>query len=62
MAVMYGGQGGTWLIGQFVYICPPFFDVPEPAPPNHQLCPDVQNNQFVPSPDAHYPGQTGANF
>ena len=48
------GQGGTWLIGQFVYICPPFFDVPEPAPPNHQLCPDVQNNQFVPSPDGHY--------
>ena len=47
-------QGGTWLIGQFIYICPPFFYFPESSPPNHQLCPDVQNNEFFQRPDGHY--------
>ena len=47
-------QGGTWLIGQFVYICPPFFDFPAPAPSNPQICPGVQNNQFVQNPNGQY--------
>ena len=46
--------GGVAAIHGSIVVCPPFFNnqaaYPEPRP---QLCPDVNNNEFVRSPDGH---------
>lgn len=45
---------GIKLVGEIVFICPPFFSSREPYPdPRPQLCPNVDKNKFVESRDGH---------
>ena len=44
---------GIGQVGRGFFICPPFFGYEDAYPPRPQLCPDVDNNEFVGSPDKH---------
>ena len=46
--------GGVSVIDEIVVVCPPFFNTRDAYPESRpQLCPDVNNNEFVRSPDGH---------
>lgn len=45
---------GIGEVGDFLFVCPPLFGFEDAFPlPRPQLCPKVDNNEFVESPDKH---------
>ena len=47
-------SGGVTAINGIIVVCPPFFNTQDAyLEPRPQLCPDVNNNEFVRSPDGH---------
>ena len=45
---------GIGEVGDVLFVCPPFFGLEDAYPaPRPRLCPDVDNNEFVESPDKH---------
>ena len=45
---------GIVQVGRGFFVCPPIFEYGNPYPaPRPRLCPDVDNNEFVQSPDKH---------
>ena len=46
--------GGLAAINEIIVVCPPFFNTQSAySGPRPQLCPDVNHNEFVRSPDGH---------
>ncbi len=51
---MHPPSMGIEVVGDVLFVCPSFFVFDDAAPrPRPRLCPDVENNEFVESPDRH---------